>query len=979
MKTTCILVRRHPPFLNLSLWALVALLLCASTPSVEAAIALRGSATTGTTTGTSLTIAKPTEVVGGDVMIVNIVQVGNSSTAPALSGWTLISGTNLGSSPLYGAVLYRVAGGSEGTSYTFTLGSGVTDAVGDIVAFSGVDTSGATPFDGLPGAVRTSTSRSQNVSADPITTFSANAAVVMFGMAAIGAPTWSAWHDTSPGSLADLYDSQSASASVGAAWATMVVPGFTDSGYATLSASQYHGGILIALKPAGSWVPDVIGTAANISSGTTITVAVPAGGVAVNRTVIVSIAMDPSGIGTTVPVTDARGNTYSSDKDVTNGSGTAGVRTLVFSAPIATALQSGDLITVTFSTSIAAKAVSAFDVGGLAAASPRDQTASATGNSASPSSGSTATTTQPTELVFGAIGVDETSSTPTALAPGAGYTALTGAGIGGSGVSILPECQVVSATGAYAADAKLSGIKPWAAAVVTYKVAGALDHFAISTISSPQTVGTPISGVTLTAQDANNHTLGTFTGTVTFGGTAGISGISGSFTAGQLTAVSVTPMTAGSGKTFTVSASGKSGSATFDVNKANPVVTAWPTAAAITYGQTLADSALSNDSATPVGTFCFTTPSMTPNAGTASQSVTFTPPDTANYNTASSTVSVTVSARCVNLTGTRAYDGTTTAAAGILSVANRVGSDDVNLASGSGMLTSKDVGSPTIASLGNLALGGTSAGNYTLIGASGSASISRATLTITAGNDSKTYGDAKTCGAGSTNFTCSGLPPSETVGSVTITASGGTANTDPVGNYTLSPTAAAGGTFSSDNYSITYYTGTLRVLPRLYGSSAAASLSGYKGDHIRVRFVAKDADGKGLATNEVQLATADGGSSFAYSIGVPPDTATLCLKPRFFLRGSIPVPAAVRNANELTLTITNKFIGGDADNNNRVDGNDYAWVRALWGKTSNTQYDLNGDGKIDADDFPNLNGDGVIDALDYALLKAGWYQKGDDE
>ncbi len=75
---------------------------------------------------------------------------------------------------------------------------------------------------------------------------------------------------------------------------------------------------------------------------------------------------------------------------------------------------------------------------------------------------------------------------------------------------------------------------------------------------------------------------------------------------------------------------------------ANPVVTAWPTASAITYGQTLAASTLSGGSATPAGTFAFTTPSTAPQAGTTLQSVSYRPTDGVNYSTASSTVSVTV-------------------------------------------------------------------------------------------------------------------------------------------------------------------------------------------------------------------------------------------------------------------------------------------------------------------------------------------------
>ena len=70
---------------------------------------------------------------------------------------------------------------------------------------------------------------------------------------------------------------------------------------------------------------------------------------------------------------------------------------------------------------------------------------------------------------------------------------------------------------------------------------GPLDHFAISPISSPQTVGTPITGITLTARDASNATVTTFTGTVNFGGTGGFTGTSATFTAGVLSGVSVTP------------------------------------------------------------------------------------------------------------------------------------------------------------------------------------------------------------------------------------------------------------------------------------------------------------------------------------------------------------------------------------------------------------------------------------------------------
>ncbi len=81
---------------------------------------------------------------------------------------------------------------------------------------------------------------------------------------------------------------------------------------------------------------------------------------------------------------------------------------------------------------------------------------------------------------------------------------------------------------------------------------GPVASFAISPIASPQKVGTPITGITLTAKDASNATATGFTGTVTFGGTGGFTGTSANFVAGVLTGASATPTVAGSNLTLTV-------------------------------------------------------------------------------------------------------------------------------------------------------------------------------------------------------------------------------------------------------------------------------------------------------------------------------------------------------------------------------------------------------------------------------------------
>src|ERR1017187_2522441 len=100
-----------------------------------------------------------------------------------------------------------------------------------------------------------------------------------------------------------------------------------------------------------------------------------------------------------------------------------------------------------------------------------------------------------------------------------------------------------------------------------------------------------------------------------------------------------------------------------------------------------------------------------------------------NYTLTGASGSVTITALPVQLSGTRAYDSSTTADYSILSVANAVSPDAVSVASGSGTLAGADAGSQAIASFGSLALGNNSAGNYTLTGAGGSVTITNATTT----------------------------------------------------------------------------------------------------------------------------------------------------------------------------------------------------------------------------------------------------------
>ncbi|HZV33047.1 MAG TPA: YDG domain-containing protein, partial [Verrucomicrobiae bacterium] len=219
-----------------------------------------------------------------------------------------------------------------------------------------------------------------------------------------------------------------------------------------------------------------------------------------------------------------------------------------------------------------------------------------------------------------------------------------------------------------------------------------------------------------------------------------------------------------------------------------------------------------------------------------------------------------ITALPVSLVGTRPYDGTTTAAAGILSVANAIGGDSVNVASGSGTLASANLGAEAISSFGTLALGNNSAGDYTLSGASGSVNITQAALTITANNQSKTYGQTVTFGSGSTNFTSSGLQNGDTIGSVTLAVSGnGGASNAPVSGspYTITASAATGGTFNSTNYSITYNSGSLTVGPAALTVTADSFSRAYgETNPVFTAEYTNFVNGETLATSDVQGAPA---------------------------------------------------------------------------------------------------------------------------
>jgi hypothetical protein len=82
-------------------------------------------------------------------------------------------------------------------------------------------------------------------------------------------------------------------------------------------------------------------------------------------------------------------------------------------------------------------------------------------------------------------------------------------------------------------------------------------------------------------------------------------------------------------------------------------------------------------------------------------------------------------------------------------------------------------------------------------------------LTVIATDRTKPFGSALTLGTSA--FTSSGLSSNETIGSVTLTASGGTDAYATTGTYEITPSAATGGTFNTSNYDLYYVSGILSV------------------------------------------------------------------------------------------------------------------------------------------------------------------------
>jgi hypothetical protein len=245
--------------------------------------------------------------------------------------------------------------------------------------------------------------------------------------------------------------------SSGSASVSVTIPVGTSNGTHTVYAVGSAGDTASAAISVG--VPSFVRNLGQASCGaTSMTVTIPAAGVAANDTVILRLMLRGTTSGA-VSASDSKGNSYTSDKDVLSSN----QRVVVLRARATTALVAGNTISVTYPTSSAA-GLAADDFTGIAA-NPVDGSGQGSGNSATPSA--SVTTTNVPDVVVGAVSIAGLQAAP--VQP-SGWSALTGQSLTCSNTSAsVGGYRIASSTGSYTYNPTGLVSGRWADAIVAYK------------------------------------------------------------------------------------------------------------------------------------------------------------------------------------------------------------------------------------------------------------------------------------------------------------------------------------------------------------------------------------------------------------------------------------------------------------------------------------------------------------------------------
>jgi hypothetical protein len=216
----------------------------------DAAISFVSASSAGTSGGgaTTLVINKPTGVASGHVMIATITATGTGALTPP-AGWTVARDTTQGATTRQ-ITYYRVAGGSEGASYSWGLGT-TRQASGGIIDYSGVNNTA--PID----ATSTASGASGNAVAGSVTTSVANDQVIVGSGFNINTTV------TPPASATERYDVPSPSTTTEGADFAQAAAGATGAKTATpANSTSAWIAQMVALRDAAQAVLSVTTSAA---------------------------------------------------------------------------------------------------------------------------------------------------------------------------------------------------------------------------------------------------------------------------------------------------------------------------------------------------------------------------------------------------------------------------------------------------------------------------------------------------------------------------------------------------------------------------------------------------------------------------------------------------------------------------------------------------------------------------------------------
>ncbi len=401
------------------------------------------------------------------------------------------------------------------------------------------------------------------------------------------------------------------------------------------------------------------------------------------------------------------------------------------------------------------------------------------------------------------------------------------------------------------------------------------------------TVGTAgtIAATTVYARLAATTTVGSYSGNIvltsTSATTVNVATVSSTVTAKALT---ITGMTANN-KVYTgTTAASLTGTAALSgvlsADAGNVTVSGTPTA-------TFASAGVANNIAVTVSGYTI--------SGSAAGNYTVSQPTglTANITPVALTITGMTASNKV-------YTGTTaTSLTGTAALSGVLGIDAGNVTvSGTptAVFASAGVGNNIAVTVSGYTISGSASGNYTVSQPGGlTANITPAPLTVTASNQTKTYGTAATLG--STAFTSTGLQNSETIGTVALASTGSVA-TAAVGTYPITISTAAGGTFTASNYTITYTSGTLTVNPvaltitatnqsKTYGVAATLGTTAFTSTGLQngetigtVTLASTGAVATAAAgTYSITISTAAGGTFTASNYTITYTSGTLTVNP----------------------------------------------------------------------------------------------------